>query len=227
MDSLNFFFWRVSECDRQNSPNLSVKSMLGVVAQQIKGDWTILREGNQDWWGPIPGERGFVGRVTGHTTTFLKFVRRGSSPDHFETGFTSEFSSDRATTKTPAMGDGFQNAEGYDRLAQFMGTFPENAVFRRFGTLAAEDLLYRQAELCELESTLRKYQKADKMSGQADRERYAFYWELLGNSTDEDAAEGNDGSQLETIMEIRKKLEEYRTGFSSPSVCLSSFSTIN
>lgn len=98
---------------------------------------------------------------------------------------------------------------GYDRLGQFMGDLPELTAFRKFGCLATEDLLYRQAELMELQRRLREYQEEDKESGHEDREHYAHDWDRLQRSNDEDAAEGNDGSQLQTILEIRKKLEEY------------------
>lgn len=47
-------------------------------------------------------------------------------------------------------------AEGYDRLGLMMGMLPEMTAFRRFGALSAEDLLYRQAELMELERSLRE-----------------------------------------------------------------------
>ncbi|KAK1763653.1 hypothetical protein QBC33DRAFT_548884 [Phialemonium atrogriseum] len=100
-------------------------------------------------------------------------------------------------------------AEGYDRLGQFMGNLPEFTAFRRFGALGAEDLLYRQAELVELERSLRKYQKKDKESAHEDRERYAYDWDTLQLSGSDNAPEGNDGAQLETILEIREKLKEY------------------
>ncbi|KAK4040930.1 hypothetical protein C8A01DRAFT_15236 [Parachaetomium inaequale] len=83
------------------------------------------------------------------------------------------------------------------------------AAFRRFGALSAEDLLYRQAELVELERNLREYQEEDKKSGHEDRERYGFNWDTLRRSADDDAADGNDGSQWETVLEIREKLKEY------------------
>ncbi|KAG7293531.1 hypothetical protein NEMBOFW57_003583 [Staphylotrichum longicolle] len=81
--------------------------------------------------------------------------------------------------------------------------------FRRFGALAAEDLLYRQAELVELERSLREYQQEDKESGHRDRERYAFNWDKLQRSGHNDAAEGNDDIQWQTILEIREKLKSY------------------
>lgn len=100
-------------------------------------------------------------------------------------------------------------AEGYDRLSRLMGNLPEFTAFRRFGASGAEDLLYRQAELVELVNSLRQYQKEDKESGHEDRERYAYNWDKLQFSGHDDAPEGNDGAQLETILEIREKLKEY------------------
>lgn len=113
-------------------------------------------------------------------------------------------------------------AGGYDRLGQLMGELPETTAFRRFGALSAEDLLYRQAELVELERSLREYQQEDKESGHEDRERYAFNWEKLRRGGDDDAPDGNDGIQWETILEIREKLKDYRTPLLflvSPDLC--------
>ncbi|AEO69895.1 uncharacterized protein THITE_2056878 [Thermothielavioides terrestris NRRL 8126] len=101
-------------------------------------------------------------------------------------------------------------AEGYDRLGRMMGMLPEMTAFRRFGALSAEDLLYRQAELVELERSLREYQQDDKGSGHPDREHYARNWDKLQRSGDSDVDEGNDGLQWETILEIRQKLKEYQ-----------------
>ncbi|KAK4199860.1 hypothetical protein QBC40DRAFT_78923 [Triangularia verruculosa] len=99
--------------------------------------------------------------------------------------------------------------EGYDRLAMMMGSLPDMAIFRRFCTLSTEDLLYRQAELQELEATLRQYQKEDKQSGHKDRATYALDWDTLQRSGDDDAAEGNDRAQLDIILKIREKLKDY------------------
>lgn len=106
-----------------------------------------------------------------------------------------------------------KRAEGYDRLGLIMGMVPEMTILRRFGALSAEDLLYRQAELVELERSLREYQKEDKESDNDDRQRYALNWDTLRRSADDDAAEGNDGNQWETILEIREKLKDYRAFF--------------
>jgi hypothetical protein len=40
---------------------------------------------------------------------------------------------------------------GYPKLARHMGASPEIAIFRRFGALNAQNLLYLQAELVHLE----------------------------------------------------------------------------
>lgn len=101
--------------------------------------------------------------------------------------------------------------EGYDKLGRLMGTVPETAIFRRFASLTAEDLLYRQAELTELEKDLRECQVKDKKSGR----QYHLNWDTLRRSGDCDDATGDaedidKGHQWELIEEIRPKLEEYR-----------------
>ncbi|KAK0627629.1 hypothetical protein B0T14DRAFT_563413 [Immersiella caudata] len=99
--------------------------------------------------------------------------------------------------------------QGYDGLGQLMGEIPETAIFRRFGALSAEDLLYQQAELVELEEALREYQGEDKSSSHRDRQRYRLNWEKLKASGDCGVLEGNDSSQLRTVLEIREKLKNY------------------
>jgi hypothetical protein len=46
--------------------------------------------------------------------------------------------------------------EGYPKLSRLMAFYPEVAIFRRFGALNAENLLYLQAELQDLEIALQK-----------------------------------------------------------------------
>jgi hypothetical protein len=52
---------------------------------------------------------------------------------------------------------------GYAQLASLMGAHPEVAVFRRFGALNAQNLLYLQAELTHLELELRSTAGANKI----------------------------------------------------------------
>lgn len=99
--------------------------------------------------------------------------------------------------------------EGYDRLGNLMGDASETAIFRRFGALSAENLLYLQAELQELEETFRRFQKDDRNSGHPDRIRYGRYWHVLSKSVEPGAKEGNKGNQWQTMLAIRSKLKEY------------------
>ncbi|KAK0654787.1 hypothetical protein B0T16DRAFT_319657 [Cercophora newfieldiana] len=108
------------------------------------------------------------------------------------------------------LGGGYAKPRGYDTLGSFMSSFPETAIFRRFGALSAQDLLLRQAELADLEEELRFYQQEDRDSRHVDRERYAVSWDTLKQSVDEDAKDGNDSSQLKTLLIIREKLKDYQ-----------------
>ena len=96
--------------------------------------------------------------------------------------------------------------EGYSRLASLMGTHKGTAVFRRFGTLNALNLLYLQAELTNLENTLRQQAKADAESGHFERSIYARDWETLSESM---AAENQHCPQWNTFLQVRKKLDTY------------------
>ncbi|KAI8626750.1 hypothetical protein F5Y19DRAFT_466245 [Xylariaceae sp. FL1651] len=96
--------------------------------------------------------------------------------------------------------------EGYSRLASLMGTHKETAVFRRFGTLNALNLLYLQAELTNLENTLCQQAKADAESGHFERSIYARDWETLSESM---AAENQHCPQWNTFLQVRKKLDTY------------------
>jgi hypothetical protein len=51
--------------------------------------------------------------------------------------------------------------KGYAKLGLLMGEFPEVAILRRFSALSAQNLLYLQAELRQLEVDLRKYAQED------------------------------------------------------------------
>ena len=52
-----------------------------------------------------------------------------------------------------------EKVRGYPKLAGQMGLRPEVAIFRRFGALNAENLLYFQAELALLERDLQEQQR--------------------------------------------------------------------
>lgn len=84
---------------------------------------------------------------------------------------------------------------GYDRLGKLIVKLPETTAFRHFGALSAKYLFYGQAELVELERSLRKYQQEDKESGYEDCKRYAFDWEKFWRGGDDDAPDRNNGIQ--------------------------------
>ncbi|KAI4920753.1 uncharacterized protein J4E92_008397 [Alternaria infectoria] len=94
--------------------------------------------------------------------------------------------------------------KGYPKLAAQMEILPELAVFRRFGALNAQNLLYMQAELTYLENKLRERQLADHMDPSGKRVAFALNWFWLRES-----ANTGTGEQLELVMKIRKTLKEY------------------
>ena len=100
--------------------------------------------------------------------------------------------------------------KGYARLALLMGDYPEVAIFRRFSVLSAQNLLYLQAELRDLEVDLRRYAEEDDNSAHRDRKVYSLDWFALKQSCEDFADEGNDGRQWQTVLALRSKLEEYR-----------------
>lgn len=93
---------------------------------------------------------------------------------------------------------------GYPKLAAKIELLPEVAIFRRFGALNAQNLLYYQAQLTYLERKLRAQQTKDSNQGNECEKRYAIDWFDL-----ERARQNGDGTQLNLIMTIRTLLNEY------------------
>lgn len=93
---------------------------------------------------------------------------------------------------------------GYPTLASRMSLIPEIAVFRRFGALNAQNLLYLQAELQDMEQSLRDLQVRDsKSTGEASW--HSTNWWYLAHA----AERGTNPEQWELVQKIRKKLDEY------------------
>jgi hypothetical protein len=99
-----------------------------------------------------------------------------------------------------------KSMEGYAKLAALMGDHPEVAIFRRFGAVNAQNLLYLQAELTHLELKLRKYAKEDANSRHHKRVLYSTDWQTLSESI---IVPDNDDKQWNTILTIRERLREY------------------
>jgi len=69
--------------------------------------------------------------------------------------------------------------EGYCYLATLMSRNPETSIFRGFKMLNAQNLLYIQAELTELEIELKALQEKYKASGNPNGQKYHRNWYLL------------------------------------------------
>ncbi|KAI0907403.1 hypothetical protein F4823DRAFT_603214 [Ustulina deusta] len=95
--------------------------------------------------------------------------------------------------------------QGYPKLAQFMAE-RDHVMFKQFRELAILDILYLQAELCDIRGRLRA--KAVQDANQADDRQYfdRDWWQMRHS-----AELGLDGQQYQLTLEMRKKLREYYT----------------
>jgi hypothetical protein len=93
---------------------------------------------------------------------------------------------------------------GYPKLAARMEIQPELSIFRSFGALNSQNLLYYQAELEDLEAKLRAQQVFDDTSMVGKKSLYAKSWFRLENSTND-----GDTRQLDLVQRIRMVLREY------------------
>ncbi len=91
---------------------------------------------------------------------------------------------------------------GYEKLSRLIGTYPELAMYRKFSTLSAKLLLYKQAELQHLENELRimsQYNARD-----AQKSVYTVSWKAMND------ASGDGGDlQKQKISEINEKMDQY------------------
>jgi len=93
---------------------------------------------------------------------------------------------------------------GFPRLAEFMASNPERALFRTFKTIGVQNLHYMQAELDYLEWKLGLSMEKEQASGLTAK--LATDW---GFSIMKSPAYASE--QYHIIMEIRQKLEKYGT----------------
>ena len=94
-------------------------------------------------------------------------------------------------------------AEGYHKLASLITGQTELAMYRKFGFLAAKNLLYMQAELVLLEDELKTIADYDHQDPQCADLR--MRWEALRNAP----KEGARNLQWQKFLEIRTKINEY------------------
>jgi len=101
--------------------------------------------------------------------------------------------------------DPFHNAvTGYPKLAAKIAVQPEAAIYRRFGALNAQNLLYLQAELVDLEERLKEQQDLDNNDSTGRKSEYSKNWFSL-----QDSGVDGDTEQLDLVMKIREVLKEY------------------
>ncbi|ETN46597.1 uncharacterized protein HMPREF1541_00783 [Cyphellophora europaea CBS 101466] len=94
--------------------------------------------------------------------------------------------------------------EGYARIAEQTSYHPSLGIYRRFAALNAQNILYLQAEIHELEADLRSYAAADAAQPKhTARAHYSRNWHKLAR------AQGEDRQQWHTIETLRAKLKEY------------------
>jgi hypothetical protein len=101
--------------------------------------------------------------------------------------------------------------EGYPRIAAYIDSDSDTALFRRFGVLHARSLLYKQVELTELEAQLNKLDKEDEGEPGADPNKWR-----LGHSTSLNDGQMNE-KRRDLMKKIDEKLEEYGVSYFAAS----------
>jgi hypothetical protein len=97
---------------------------------------------------------------------------------------------------------------GYESLAKIMSAHPGLGIFRRFGCLSNEMIMYYQAEITVLERRLRVVRKQDEMSADVDRQRHGLSW--LSLSLSSSAEEGSpEREYYDIIMRLREIMPQY------------------
>jgi hypothetical protein len=103
---------------------------------------------------------------------------------------------------------------GYTKLAAFM-IGKHRPILKKYQHLAVRDLLYLQAELCELEYQFNTVAKKDAAEGSNERRFYDRDWLHMATSPERD----HGGEQWAAALHIREKLREYCL-FLPPKSCL-------
>ncbi|KAE9367093.1 hypothetical protein N431DRAFT_418207 [Stipitochalara longipes BDJ] len=94
--------------------------------------------------------------------------------------------------------------EGYPKLAQLMGNSHADGhflIFQKFEPLSAQNILYLQAEIVNLQETLNQSAKEDAESDGPKRREFTRDWLALSSA--------EDCEQWETFVRLRKTLKEY------------------
>jgi hypothetical protein len=108
-----------------------------------------------------------------------------------------------APTSSPA---GPARLEGYPSFAEFITKDQDAAIYRKFETLSARNLLYLQSELHDLEGQLQQLDRDDaKDIGNVEAQKAAREWKYY-------ADERNSRARLHRELQARiaEKLRAYR-----------------
>ena len=94
---------------------------------------------------------------------------------------------------------------GYNRVASYMGAFPTLAIFRRFLSLNAKNLLCMQAEIINHEYGLQRTIKKDRESKDPIRIQFEYDISALKGPHENPS----DSLQWKRTLELRKLLKDY------------------
>ena len=114
-------------------------------------------------------------------------------------------SDDRASSSSQPASMG-----NYARFGKFLGGWPDMNIFRRFGSLQAQNMLFLQAELAHLEDQLNEIREEQRSNVSDDPEKEqekldrTQSWRALQDA-------GEDSDEYLQLMKIREKLNEYST----------------
>ena len=93
----------------------------------------------------------------------------------------------------------------YPKLSTFMASWPDVAIFRRFGALNAQNLLFLQAEITHLERELEIIRRNNELNNDEKGLRGDRNWFELSQESEN----GEPHPQWVVIQDIRDKLKEY------------------
>jgi hypothetical protein len=118
---------------------------------------------------------------------------------------------------------------GFGSLAHLIASDVDHSteVYKRFGTLAARDLLYYEAELAELEALQEQYDVEDAVDGgkldditsdlSYHVRRNARNWQSFKESAGNGSNDERWKKRMDLAMRIRRTLKEYRESPKLPS----------
>lgn len=96
---------------------------------------------------------------------------------------------------------------GYEALARVMGTYPQVAIFRRFGALNLQNLIYLQAEIASLEHQLQLMAAEDNLH--PERALFSRDWYELATIATTEGGDTAAHKRYDKIVRIRQLLNEY------------------